>query len=61
MLLMTEKQNQIKKIMEDKNQKEVLEAPSLENEEKFEMSFTVTGTKKQLKALKDYLIQNNLI
>ena len=47
--------------MEDKNQKEVLEAPSLENEEKFEMSFTVTGTKKQLKALKDYLIQNNLI
>ena len=61
MILMTEKQNQIKKIMEDKNQKEVLEAPSLENEEKFEMSFTVTGTKKQLKALKDYLIQNNLI
>lgn len=61
MLLVTEKQNQIKKIMEYKDQKEVLEAPSLENEEKFEMSFTVTGTKKQLKALKDYLIQNNLI
>ena len=61
MLIMAEKQNQIKKIMGDKNQKEVLDAPSLENEEKFEMSFTVRGTKKQLKALKDYLIQNNLI
>ena len=61
MLAMKEKEREIKNIMDRKGHKEILEAPNLDNEEKFEMSFTVTGTKKQLKALKEYLTVNNLI
>lgn len=61
MLIMKEKEKEIKNIMERKCHKEILEAPNLDNEEKFTMSFTVTGTKRELKALKEYLTINNLI
>lgn len=44
---------------EPENKKEVLEAP--EDDEVFELTFTVRGNKKKLKALKQYLIENKLI
>ena len=59
-LKLEQKRKDIEKLKgEQEKPKEVLEAP--EDNEIFEMTFTVRGTKKKLKALKQYLIQNGLI
>ena len=60
MLKLEQKKQEIEKLKgEPEPEKEILEAP--EDDEVFEMTFTVRGTKKKLKALKQYLIENNLI
>lgn len=59
MLKIEDKKQELEKISEPKDKKEVLEAP--EDDEVFELTFTVRGTKKKLKALKKYLIENKLI
>lgn len=54
--------NALKQQGKEQEQAEELTAPETnEDAEVFEMVFTVRGTKKQLKALKEYLIQNKLI
>lgn len=55
--------NQLKKEQEEiKSDEQEITAPAIqETGEVFEMTFTVHGTKTQLKALKDYLVKNNLI
>lgn len=59
-LKLEQKKQEIEKLKgEPKIKKEVLEAP--EDDEVYTMSFTVKGSKKKLKALKQYLIENNLI
>lgn len=59
MLKLEDKKKEIEKLTGEKETKEVLEAP--EDDEIFEMTFTVRGNKKRLKELKEYLIQNKLI
>lgn len=59
MLKIEDKKQELEKISEPKDKKEVLEAP--EDDEVFTMTFTVKGSKKKLKALKQYLIENKLI
>jgi hypothetical protein len=59
-LKLEQKRKDIEKLKEKQEKpKEILEAP--EDDEIFEMTFTVRGTKKKLKALKQYLIENKLI
>lgn len=60
MLKLEQKKQEIEKLKGEKEKPtEVLEAP--EDDEIFELTFTVKGTKKKLKALKEYLIENKLI
>lgn len=60
MLKLEQKKQEIEKLKGVKEKPtEVLEAP--EDDEILEMSFTVRGSKKKLKALKEYLIENKLI
>ena len=60
-LKLEQKKQEIEKLKGESETKkeEVLEAP--EDDEVFTMTFTVKGSKKKLKALKEYLIENELI
>lgn len=58
-LKIEQKKKEIEKLKSPETQKEILEAP--EDDEVLEMTFTVRGSKKKLKALKEYLIENKLI
>lgn len=60
-------QDQIKKEVEKKvemltppTEKEALSEPLVEETQKYQMTFTVRGTKKKLKALKAFIIENNI-
>lgn len=61
MIKLEQKKQEIEELKGESETKkeEVLEAP--EDDEVYTMSFTVKGSKKKLKALKEYLIENGLI